>query len=111
MGSSAARTHQARRGPCKVVDLMRSRRRLKPVRYLVSRRDAIVLRDHQQLADAGVDGWDRFAHHLAGSACGRRSPRIDGMMQKVQRWLQPSEIFRYAIVLGVSSSCGGTRSR
>ncbi len=23
-----------------------------------------------------------------------RSPRIDGMMQKLQRWLQPSEIFR-----------------
>jgi hypothetical protein len=32
------------------------------------------------------------------SSIGRltRSPRIDGMMQKLQRWLQPSEIFRYA---------------
>ena len=33
---------------------------------------------------------------LSTSPMGRdtRSPRIDGMMQKVQRWLQPSLILR-----------------
>jgi hypothetical protein len=34
-----------------------------------------------------------LAQHLADRA-DTRSPRIDGMMQKLQRWLQPSEIFR-----------------
>ncbi|CFW44275.1 Uncharacterised protein [Bordetella pertussis] len=33
---------------------------------------------------------------LSTSPTGRltRSPRMEGMMQKLQRWLQPSEIFR-----------------
>ncbi|CKU98506.1 Uncharacterised protein [Mycobacterium tuberculosis] len=39
---------------------------------------------------------NRALASLSTSPTGRdtRSPRIDGMMQKVHRWLQPSLIFR-----------------
>jgi hypothetical protein len=49
-------------------------------------------------------GFTRFSASFITSPIGRdtRSPRIEGMMQKVQRWLQPSEIFRLCVVAGVS---------
>jgi hypothetical protein len=52
-----------------------------------------VLRNDQQLLDAGPASTSASR---STSPIGRetRSPRSDGMMQKVQRWLQPSEIFR-----------------
>jgi hypothetical protein len=66
------------------------------VRVGVLQVDAVgagVLRDHQQFLHAALD--QRSASRSTSST-GRdtRSPRIDGMMQKLQRWLQPSEIFR-----------------
>ena len=53
-----------------------------------------VLADDQQFLGAGRD--QAFRPRAARAAAGReaRSPRIWGMMQKEQRWLQPSEIFR-----------------
>jgi hypothetical protein len=55
-----------------------------------------VLRDHQQLLHAAATSVLGLAQHLVHRPADTRSPRIDGMMQKLQRWLQPSEIFRYA---------------
>ena len=67
----------------------------KPVRYLdVDAVGAGVLRDHQQLLDAGLEQAPRLAEHLADRPADTRSPRIAGMMQKLQRWLQPSLILR-----------------
>jgi hypothetical protein len=43
---------------------------------------------------AGIDEVFGLAHDTSPIGRLTRSPRSDGMMQKVQRWLQPSEIFR-----------------
>ena len=45
--------------------------------------------------NAAMEAKDEAAS-IISSPIGRetKSPRIDGMMQKLQRWLQPSEIFR-----------------
>jgi hypothetical protein len=42
--------------------------------------------------------FSRFSASIITSPIGRltRSPRSEGMMQNVQRWLQPSLIFKYA---------------
>ena len=45
--------------------------------------------DHQQLLDAGIDEVLGLAHHVADRAADEIATQ-DGMMQKVQRWLQPS---------------------
>ncbi len=52
-----------------------------------------VLADHQQLLHAAFEQRLGLGQHIADGR-DTRSPRIDGMMQKVQRWLQPSLIFR-----------------
>jgi hypothetical protein len=54
-----------------------------------------VLRHHQQFADAAAHQLLGFAQHLVDRARHQVAAHR-GMMQKLQRWLQPSEIFRYA---------------
>jgi hypothetical protein len=54
-----------------------------------------VLADDQQFLHAAFEqGLASFSTSPTGRLT--RSPRMEGMMQNVQRWLQPSLIFRYA---------------
>ncbi|MCY1559021.1 hypothetical protein D9M68_960130 [compost metagenome] len=66
----------------------------KPVRYFTSTPYAEVswLTTSSSLTPAS----NNFRASVSTSPIGRltRSPRMEGMMQKVQRWLQPSLIFR-----------------
>ena len=52
-----------------------------------------VLADDEQLLDAGLE-QRRASASTSPTGRDTRSPRRLGMMQKVQRWLQPSLIFR-----------------
>jgi len=55
-----------------------------------------VLRDNQQFLDARRNEALGLRRNTSAAGRERRSPRSLGMMQKLQRLLQPSEIFRYA---------------
>ncbi len=52
-----------------------------------------VLGDHQDLLHAGLFQAFGLGQHFADGTA-HQIPAHGGMMQKVQRWLQPSEIFR-----------------
>ena len=68
----------------------------KPVRYLTSTPYALV--SCETTRTSFTPARTNASASFITSPMGRltRSPRIDGMMQNVQRWLQPSEILRYA---------------
>ena len=70
--------------------------RAKPVLYFTSTPYALV--SCEMTSSSFTPDFTRFSASCITSPIGRdtRSPRIEGMMQNVQRWLQPSEILRYA---------------
>ena len=61
---------------------------------LVSRPIGEVLAEAKRLADAGVKELLVISQDTSAYGVDVKHPRMDGMMQKVQRWLQPSEIFK-----------------